>query len=406
MVRDLDLWHRAQDCIGQNVLTNSKSPRSHIMGISPKYVKQALDSVLISADGKRYVDYICGLGTNVLGYGNQIIINEIQKHLPFMGSHSLPTDKEVIAAEKLKEVIPFMDKVKFLKTGSEACQAAIKIARANTGRMKILSDGYHGWSDHFISLMDPAEGVWKGQNVYPLMSSDDIDQHTACVIIEPVITDYGPKRREYLEKLRKKCDETGAMLIYDEVITGFRVPHFSFARYFNIYPDLLILGKGLANGLPLSAVMGSKKVMDYPGYFVSSTYAGETLSLVACAKTIETLQKDPFYSIETLWEKGAAFIEKFNSFYPTKIWIEGYPTRGIFKGDENVIALFFQEAARAGLLFCRSWFYNAHHPQDDDLTLPTIETILKKIARREITLSGEAPLSPLALMQRLKDGKK
>ncbi len=401
-MRDLDLWHRAQNSIAQGVLTNSKSPHSHVFGISPKYITAAIDVTVTSGDGKRYTDYICGLGANILGYGNQFVTNAVMGALPMMGSHSLPTDKEILLAEKLKEVIPFAERVKFLKTGTEACMAAIKIARAVTGRLVVLSDGYHGWSDTFVSLTPPAFGVKKSQGVYHLADIEAINENTAAVIVEPVITDFSNERREYLQALRDKCAQTGTLLIFDEVITGFRFPKYTVSRYFNIIPDILIIGKAMANGFPLAAVIGSKTIMDDPRYFVSSTYAGECLSLVAAHSVITTLQTNPFYSLDELWTRGQYFINAFNSMCPSMVRLDAYPTRGIFMGEEMPLGLFMQEAARAGLLFCRSWFYNAHHPKHDDMTLSTCEHILGKIYRGEVRLQGQLPVSPLALALRLK----
>jgi glutamate-1-semialdehyde 2,1-aminomutase len=397
---DTQLWHRAQDCIGQYALTNSKNPFSHVFGVYPKYVKAASGVTLSFADGRSYIDYCGGLGTNILGYANQQLKHFIYANADMLGSHSFPTYLEVECAEKLKELFPYFSHVKFVKTGTEACMAAIKIARASTGRMKVLSDGYHGWSDPFVSLSEPAAGVPKGQFVYQMNGPEDIDLQTACVIVEPVLCEDSPQRRKYLEQLRAQCDKAGALLIYDEIITGFRFLNYSVGRCYNIQPDLVCVGKAMGNGAPISAVLGQKETMNNMSYFVSGTFCGETYGLLSAIKTMEILQKDHRFSIPDLWESGKRFQDRFNAIMPSIIQIKGYPTRGAFHGSERDIALFFQESARAGILFGRSFFYTSLHDKHDDIVLNTCNTILTKIIHKEVKLDGAMPIKPFALAQR------
>ena len=399
---DTQLWHRAQDCIAQYALTNSKNPFSHIFGVYPKYIKRANGVKLTFADGREYIDYCGGLGTNILGYGNQQLSSYLYSNRDMLGSHSFPTYLEVECAEKIKEIFPFFSHVKFTKTGTEACMAALKIARASTGRMKVLSDGYHGWSDAFVSMSEPAAGVWTGQLVYPLKALDDIDKQTACVIVEPVMTDDSLQRRKYLQQLRDQCDKMGALLIYDEIITGFRFLNYSVSRNYNIQPDLVCIGKAMGNGAPISAVVGQKETMNNMAYFVSGTFCGETYGLLSAIKTIDILRTDHRYNIVDLWERGKRFQDKFNSLMPSLIQIKGYPTRGVFHGTDKNIALFFQEACKSGILFGRSFFYNSLHYDHDDVVLNTCRTILTKMIHNEVEFHGVMPLKPFALAQREK----
>lgn len=303
----------------------------------------------------------------------------------------------------LKAFFPFTDAWKFLKTGSEACSAAIRIARAATGRSWVASDGYHGFHDSFVSLTEPAIGVPRWPNVgyreestnpmHKLHSIDQITSSYAAVIIEPVITDWSDDRRRYLQELRETCTKHGVMLIFDEVITGFRWPKLSVSNCWGITPDLIVLGKAIANGMPLAAVGGKYAVMNGAEYFVSSTYAGETLSLVAAKKTIELLHiKD----MNWLWRKGQDFIDQFNSVCPEKVRLEGYPTRGILTGDPLCKALFMQEAVLAGMLWGPSYFYNFPLAEEAPHALGAIKAILGRIDRGEVKLKGEMPSSPFA----------
>ncbi|MHA2248543.1 MAG: aminotransferase class III-fold pyridoxal phosphate-dependent enzyme, partial [Candidatus Hodarchaeales archaeon] len=319
---------RARNSIAQGALTNSKRPESHLIGLYPTHIKSAQKAHIWDLEDVRYLDYMGGLGCNLFGYGNDQVNQEVLKYLWHGGSHSLPTYHEVEAAEAVKEMIPFIDRVKFLKTGSEACSAAIRIARAATGRPIVLSKGYHGWSDEFVSLTNPATGVSNCPDIFELGDGDSLfdPSDIACIIVEPVCTDDSEANVEWLKALRQRCDETGALLIFDEVITGLRYKNYAVCNNYGVLPDLVILGKALGNGFPIACVGGKAEVMD-SDYFVSSTYAGEIFSLVAAKKCIELVMHDYRYDLEWLWEQGKSFMETFNN-NPSTVRIEGYPTRG------------------------------------------------------------------------------
>jgi glutamate-1-semialdehyde aminotransferase len=344
----------------------------------------------------KYVDFICGLGSNLLGYGDVEIANAIYTAARDGLTLSLGSPLEVEYAEKLKTIFPWVDHIKLLKTGTEAGMSAIKIARAFTSRELVLSEGYHGYSDDFVSLTPPALGVpkrhWMGE-----LKHCPIDDRVAAVIVEPVITDASDKRKAELQWYREQCTKAGALLIFDEVITGFRFPKFSVSNYFGIEPDLIVLGKAIGGGMPLAVVGGKKAIMNDVEYFVSSTFAGERASLAAGLKVIELLKGKR--RIEELWIAGEQFQAKFNKLHP-ELKIEGYPTRGVFKGDTLVKALFWQEACKAGMLFGPSWFFNFHHiPLIDDV-ISASKDILTRIKTGAIELEGEMPKVPYAQKQR------
>jgi glutamate-1-semialdehyde aminotransferase len=390
------VWQRAQQCIAQQTLTNSKHPRTHVAKVYPTHVKHGRGATLIGFDDKEYIDFICGLGTNLLGYGNPLVTRAA--HVAALGgmSHSLPTHHEIEAAEKLKEFFPFIDLVKWLKTGTDACSAAIRIARAHTGRKWILSDGYHGWSDAFTSLTEPATGVEDYFHVKTLEQLSDIDNRIAAVIVEPIITDRSKKRIQWLHQLREACNRSGTMLIFDEVITGFRYEKYGVSNCYGVIPDLICLGKAIANGYPLACVAGKEAWMNDPNYFVSSTYASEVSSLAAAKEVMTILQTDSEYSIPNLWADGERFLSKFNMIAPDLITIEGYPTRGVFKATPKTKALFFQECCQLGILFGPSWFYNFDLMKQRSRVLEDCEQVIQKIIRGDVELIGEMPKSPFA----------
>ena len=222
----------------------------------------------------------------------------------------------------------------------------------------------------------------------------NIDGSVAAVIVEPIITDCSNDRVAWLRALATHCKHHGAVLIFDEVITGLRYLNHSVSKSYNIKPDLICLGKAIGSGLPLAAVAGRADILDGP-YFVSSTNAGSVAGLAACIAAVKLLTGSVDYKVDRLWKSGEYFMNQFNGLHP-QVRIEGYPTRGVFAGDADVKALFFQEACRAGVLFGPSWFFNFDHVKDMDMVLDISRAILDRIKRGEVELEGQAPVSPFA----------
>lgn len=398
---DGEILRRANQSIASGALTNSKRPQSFVKGVYPTHLLRGQGCSVWDTRNNQYIDFICGLGTNLLGYSNIEVTQAICAQALRGSVLSLGTVLEVETAEKVKEIFPFVDRVRFLKTGSDACNASLKIARSFTGKSLVLSEGYHGWGDDFVSLTPPALGVPSRASIAKLPTDlaliEDMwpDQSVAAIIVEPVMTDMGDERIQFLRDLRDYCSQNGIVLIFDEIITGFRFPLLSVTNYFGIEPDLICLGKAIGNGMPLSVVGGKLAVMEGADYFVSSTFAGETLALAAANKTMDLLRSNK-YSVNLLWEKGDQFKSEFNRLWPDTLWIEGYATRGVFRGDDIVKALFFQEACKAGLLFGASWFFNFSHIQVMDSVLHTCKDIINRIRVGGVTLEGEMPASPFA----------
>lgn len=399
--------NRAERSIAQGALTNSKRPQSFVDGVYPSHVSHGKGAFLYCADtGKRYIDFICGMGSNLFGYGNEEIAKTVLQAYLTGSSLSLSSNLEVECAEILQADLPWVKRVKFLKTGSEACAAAVRIARAATEREKILSDGYHGWSDQFVSLSPPAKGVPRmyagGEpTIDRLTSLSAIDpDETAAVIIEPVITDWSDERKAWLQALAAKCKETGTWLIFDEVITGYRWPGKSVARWAGVEPDLVLFGKAIGGGMPLAAVCGKDaKAMDDPEYFVSSTFAGDRTALAAF-KTVNTMLRKSQYDLTDLWERGKLFQQNFNRIAKGIVQIEGYPTRGVLTGEPAARALFMQEACKAGLLFGASFWFGFQHRELTEEVLAVVKDVCLKIKLGGLELEGDLPATPFAMKTR------
>lgn len=391
-------YERSGRSIAQNALTNSKRAESFVKGIYPTHVSFGTGCHLHDTNNRKYIDFICGLGTNLLGYGDPGVARRVYQAACSGLSLSLNTPEEYICAEKVKELFPFIETMKFLKTGTEACIAAVKIARAATGRDKILSEGYHGWTDEFVSLTPPARGVPPCAHIGKLDEFKYIDHTVAAVILEPVMVDDSQSRRDWLHGLRARCTEVGALLIFDEIITGFRFSHYSVANCYGIKPDLICLGKAIANGMPLAVVGGPYALMDDLNYFVSSTFAGERASLMAATEVMTRLQKGNMTPY--LWAFGSIWRERFNKLWPEGLQIKGYATRGVLEGDPLIKALFMQETCLAGMLFGPSWFISHAHMAIDNDYFSSIEEILCQIKMGRVKLKGEMPRSPFSAKAR------
>lgn len=384
--------------IAQGALTNSKHWERFIEGVYPSHIEYGRDCFLFDTRGKRYVDYICGLGTNLFGYGNPAIIDEMMKYIYYGGCHSLPTSMETDVAFTVKSIFPFIEKVKFLNDGSSACTAATLISRAYTARDLVLSAGYHGWHNEFVSLTEPANGVCRNlkANISKFEGLDKIDDPTkvACIILEPVELDDSKERIEFLNALREYCNKHGIVLIFDEVITGLRYPSLAVSNHYGIYPDLICMSKALANGEKVAVLGGKKELMDND-YFCSGTYHGHVQSLAALNKTLKLAKHNPTYNVKELNERTKVFIKSLNEMTEPHFRIVGWGARGAFQGDMSYIARFWQEMCKAGFLFGPSFFSNYPLLDQFDKTLKIASSIMTS-GLKNVVLEGPLPTSPFS----------
>lgn len=287
--------------------------------------------------------------------------------------------------------------MRFLKTGNEAAAAAIRIARAYTNKAKVFCRGYHGHHEMFTSLTPPASGVTGTFYVQKL--EDDLaalnsETNVAAVIVEALELDYSERWKIWLEEVRKICDQKGAVMIMDEIVTGFRVPDFTISKLWNIKPDIILLGKGIANGMPLAVVGGKKPLMDQMDYFVSSTFSGDAASLAACEAVIGEMTTR--CQLKDLFFYGDRIRGKLNQLHDN-IKFQGYGTRAMLNTTNPTTALFMQEACKANILFGKAWFYNFSHMESniEQMLMTTCEEIIHRINRGEVKLEGKMPEEPM-----------
>lgn len=311
----------AQRIIPGGAQTFSKSPRSFVQGVAPNFLSKAKGCYVWDVDGNRYCDYIMGLGPVILGHADPVVNEAVRAQLEDGVSFSLPHPIEVEVAQLLCELIPCAEMVRFGKNGSDVTAAAVRVSRAFTGRDKVACCGYHGWQDWYIGSTNRHRGVpeairkltlpfpYNDLNSLHHLFREHMDQ-IACVIMEPVM--FNPPQPGYLEEVKNLCKQMGAILVFDEIVTGFRLDLGGAQRRFGVVPDLACFGKAMANGFPLAALVGRAEVLRlFEDVFFSFTFGGEAASLAACRATIKELQRRQ--GIEHLWRIGTRLQEDTNA---------------------------------------------------------------------------------------------
>jgi glutamate-1-semialdehyde 2,1-aminomutase len=267
--------------------------------MAPLHLARSAGCRIYDAAGREWLDYVMALGAVALGYGhpavNAAVFDAVERGT--IGALA-PDDEEALAAE-LALAIPLLEQVRFLKTGAEAVAAAVRIARVATGRDAVLGCGYHGWLDWCSSANGVPDAV---RQLYSTVPFNDIDgtvaairaggDRLACVVAEPVID--GAPDVAWLRALRDETERCGAVLIFDEVKTAFRVSVGGAAERWGVRPDLMVIGKALANGYPLAAVGGRAALMrSVADTWISSTMATEYVSLAAAGAVVRIFRREP-----------------------------------------------------------------------------------------------------------------
>ncbi len=292
--------------------TFSKSITQYPEGISPHFIKKGFGSHVWDVDGNEYIDFVNALAAITLGYNDPSVTSAVKEQIEDGIIFSLPHELEVKVAEKIMEMVPCAEMVRFGKNGSDATSGAVRLARAYTKRDHVAVCGYHGWQDWYIGSTSRNLGVPKAVSdlTHTFAYNDSYSLHKifkeypdqiAAVIMEPM--NVAEPENNFLEKVKELTYENKAVFIFDETITGFRFAKGGAQEYFGVIPDLATFGKGMANGYPVSAVTGRAEIMRLlEEVFFSFTFGGETLSLAAALAAMTKLQKEPV--IETLWSQG------------------------------------------------------------------------------------------------------
>ena len=341
-------------------------------------------------DGKDYLDCIMALGAVALGYGHPRVRDAVVDAVArgAIGPVS-PVEEEALAAE-LQRIMPHLERVRFLKTGAEAVAAAIRLSRAWTGRDHVLGAGYFGWLDWCSREPGVPETV---QRLYaPVPFNDEEETRAAiraagddlaCVVVEPVI-DEAPSPA-WLQALREETRRVGAVLVFDEIKTALRVSPGGAAARWGGEPDLVVLGKAIANGFPLSVVGGREDIMrGVERTWISSTMATEFVSLAASRATLEAAESAGLHAhLEQVGSRLQAGLARIAARYPDMVTgVGGIPEMCYLRfAEERISSRVAIACARRGLLFKRS-AYNfvslAHREPDIDSALQSLEHAMQE----------------------------
>lgn len=313
---------RAEKVIPLGSQTFSKSRTQYPHGVSPYFVTRGEGSRVWDLDGNEYIDFISSLASVTLGYQDSDVTAAVRQQLDTSGViFSLPHPLETEVAELICEMVPCAELVRFGKNGSDATAGAVRVARAFTNRDRIAVCGYHGWQDWYIGSTARNRGVPKAtRELTHAFAYNDLaslqkllESHKgefAAVVLEPMNVAYPSPG--FLEGVKELAHKHGALLVFDETITGFRYANGGAQEYFGVTPDLATFGKGLANGYAVSAVAGRRDVMKLmEEIFFSFTFGGEALSLAAAKATLTKLKTQPV--VETLTARGKQILEGANA---------------------------------------------------------------------------------------------
>jgi glutamate-1-semialdehyde 2,1-aminomutase len=427
ITRSNEIYERAIKTIPSGTQTLSKGVTQFVNGFAPKYIARAKGAYTWDVDGNKYLDFIMGCHPIILGYADPDINAAVIEQLEKGSTYSLMSELEVSVTELIIKAIPCAEMVRFGKNGADATTIGVRVARAVTGRDHIAYCGYHGWHDWFIGDTDLNRGIPDfNKKLSHSFNYNDLDSlekifldypdEIAIVIMEPLSV-IEPKcfgesncskseckdmcQNHFLHEVQKMAKFHGALLMFDEIITGFRFSFGGAQELVGVTPDLASFAKGISNGIPLSALAGKKEYMQVlDKTFFSFTYGGDCIGLAAAEACIPKLEYEKVS--DHLWHIGSILKEGFNELAINNNLDEfisciGYPCRTIIsfdgqgKYDELEIKSFFQqELIRRGVLWTAyhaiSW---SHNKEDIEFTLKAFDEsmqIFKKI------LSGNKPL--------------
>jgi len=405
-----ELYKRAKQTIASGTNTFSRAPGVFPDGAAPKFLLKQFGSHVWDVDGNEYVDMVMGCGPVTIGHNHPVINDAIKRQMEDGILYSMLHPLEVEVAEKLIGCIPSAERVKFSKNGSDVCAASVRLARHVTGKDMIFCWGYHGFHDWYVGTTDRNAGIPQAvKDLTKIFEYGDLDglkkmfddhkDNVAAIIMEPVIgqrqscsysgTEMKREFRkacsacpqvEFLNAVKDLAHQNGALLIFDEMISGFRFALGGAQEYFGVVPDLSTFGKGVTNGMPLGILAGKAEYMDeFDKVFLSSTYAPETLTLAAASANIDFYKENDV--VEAIWEKGE-YIEKGLSDVIKKhdiyknVSLAGYSVRLMVNthGDDGIqepklASLYQQEMFKNGILCFSGVLMLSYSHSKEDLDL-------------------------------------
>ncbi|EFK10244.1 aminotransferase, class III [delta proteobacterium NaphS2] len=401
ITKSLELYEEALELVPGGVL-GARKPGDFIQGEYPIFLETGKGCRLTDVDGNEFIDFLCGYGPIILGYREEEVDEAVYNQIREKGFCFTLTQKyQNLLAKKLAEIVPCSELSIFLKTGSDATTASIRIARAHTKKLKVMRCGYHGWHDWCVEMKggipkkfyeDVYEFQYNRLDQLEALMAEHGDE-TAAIIMTP----FGHPNHQkmqipapgFLQGARDLADQYGAVLVYDEIRTGFRLSMGGAQKLYGVTPDLTVLGKAMANGYPISVVTGKKDVMMAAAHklFISSTFFPNSDAFVAALKTIEILERDKV--LENIWEKGERLMKSIQALvdqYDVGAELSGIPPMfyitfkkdetGAYKGKRTD---FYTQLIRKGFFFSpfhHGYISYRHTEEDLKLTLNAIEESL------------------------------
>ena len=377
ITKSLELFEEAKTLVPGGVL-GARRPSDFIMGEYPIFLEYGKGCRLTDVDGNEYIDFLCGYGPIILGYGEEEVDDAVIQQIKDKGfCFTLTQPYQNDLAKKLNELIPSAELSIFLKTGSDATTASIRIARAYTNRVRVMRCGYHGWHDWCVEMKGGIpEKFYEDVHEFHYNDLDHLEDlmrkhgdQTAAIIMTPFGHHLHEKMQTpkpgFLEGVRKLADKYGAVLVFDEVRTCFRLRMGGAQELYGVTPDLTVLGKGMANGYAISVVTGKKNVMMAAAskLFISSTFFSNSVGYIAALKTIEIMERDKV--LDNIWEKGGRFLKKIRDI------IDKYDVGAELSGVEPMFFITFKKDeanTRKGRrddfytqLIRKGFFFTPHH---------------------------------------------
>jgi glutamate-1-semialdehyde 2,1-aminomutase len=396
---------------------NSPVRAFRAVGQNPLFIEKAKGSHIYDVDGNEYIDYVCSWGPCILGHADDRVINAVKSACDNGLTFGAPTEKETELAKLIIDAIPTIEKVRLVSSGTEAVMSAIRVARGFTGKDKVIKfrGNYHGHSDGLLvkagsgllteSVPDSA-GVPKGYAENTLLadynseksvedlfkSNDDI----ACVVVEPVAANMGvvPPKADFLKFLRDITEKHNALLIFDEVITGFRIAYGGASEYFGVEPDMVTLGKIVGGGMPLAAYGGKADIMNVVApignVYQAGTLSGNPIAVTSGIETLKILRDNPdIYErinqsaskLEIAYKEKGLTVNRVGSLlsaFFTDESVTDYNTA--LKSDAKEFSAYFAQMLEQGIYVAPSQFEAmfvscAHSDEDIEKTILAIQNV-------------------------------
>jgi glutamate-1-semialdehyde aminotransferase len=408
ITKSIQLFEEAKTLVPGGVL-GARKPGDFIMGEYPIFLEYGKGCRLTDVDGNEFIDFLCGYGPIILGYREDEVDDAVYRQIKDKGfCFTLTQPYQNDLAKKLNALVPSAELSIFLKTGSDATTAAIRIARAYTGRIKVMRCGYHGWHDWCVEMKGGIpEKFYEDVHEFPYNDLDMIEDlmkkhgdQTAAIIMTPFGHPLHQKMQVpkpgFLEGVRKLADKYGSVLVYDEVRTCFRLRMGGAQELYGVTPDLTVLGKGMANGYAISVVTGKKDVMMAAAskLFISSTFFPNSEGYIAALKTIEIMEREKV--LDNIWDKGGRLLTKIQNI------IDKYPNTGaeltgvapmflvtFTKGDPETQrdrrTDFYTQLIRRGFFFTphhHAYISYRHTEEDLDMTVKALDESMAYVSEK------------------------